>query len=201
VRRLWPLVLVVLLLVLVPGGAAVVGVRLVTALRGRRAVFEAVRSEVARQLEELRPDLTAAERDAAARIVAAQAVLETGGGATPAWREGWNFGNVTAGAGWTGPVVQAGDLEYRAGTAEPVRIAQRFRKYGSLGEAVSDFVRVLNWPRYRAAREALMRGDAATYALLLREDDPRTVAVEGGYYTAPLTEYRAGLLALLEKLA
>lgn len=179
---------VVLALVALLSGGVVVAVK----VRGRREVFDAVRRELARQLEELRPDLTAAQRERAASIIAAQAVMETGGGAAVAWREGWNFGNVTAGASWTGPVVQGGDLEYRPGADKPVRIVQRFRKYATLAAAVSDFLVLLSWSRYRPARDALFRGDAEGYARELRA---------GGYYTAPLAEYQAGIAAALVGLA
>jgi Sec-independent protein translocase protein TatA len=201
VRRRWlVVVLVVLLVVLVPGGATVVAVKLISAARGRRAVFNQVRDELARQLAELRPDLGAAAQLRAASIVAAQAVLETGGGVTPAWVKGWNFGNITAGSTWSGPVIAGGDLEYSPDGAVK-RITQAFRAYASLGEAASDFLRVLAWPRYRPARDALFAGDAELYAKRLRDDDPTTVAIEGGYYTAPLAEYSGGILAALRSLA
>lgn len=185
--------------VLIPGGA-IVAVKLVVAAKGRREVFNQVRDEVARQLAELRPDLSDAQRVRAAEILAAQAVHETGGGVTIAWREGWNFGNVTAGSSWGGAIVEGGDKEYDGdGTGEARRIVQRFRKYASLAEAVSDFFRLLNWPRYRAARDLLMAGDAAGYAKRLRDDDPGTAQVEGGYYTASVGSYTAGILDLLGK--
>jgi flagellum-specific peptidoglycan hydrolase FlgJ len=201
VRRVLLILAVVLLIILVPGGATVVAVKLIAAARGRKAVFDQVRDEFERQLAELRPDLSPDARLAAARIVAAQAVVETGGGVTPAWRQGWNFGNITAGSAWTGSVISAGDLEYRAGQAAPARITQAFRAYPTLGAAVSDFFNVLAWPRYRPARDALFAGDAAGYAKRLRDDDPATAAVEGGYYTAPLADYQSGILAALRSLA
>lgn len=179
------------LLVAVPGGAVVV-TKVVT---DRATFLRQIAGEIARQLEELRPDLSPEARREAGRIVAAQAAHETGFGKAVAWREGWNFGNVTAGASWTGPVVLGGDTEPDA-SGRYVKITQRFRKYASLGESVSDFLRLLSWPRYRAARDALFRGDLDTYALRLRDDDPATVQIEGGYYTAPLASYTAGLRAL-----
>lgn len=163
---------------------------------GRASFLRLVRDELARQLEELRPDLSDAERKRAGEIVAAQAALETGYGKTPAWLQGWNFGNVTAGSSWVGPVVQAGDREPdrndRDGDGdreELVPISARFRKYESLAAATSDFLRLLMWTRYRPALEALVAGDAAGYVAKLRA---------GGYFTAPLDGYRAGVLAALE---
>jgi hypothetical protein len=193
VRKLGLVLLAIVLIALVPGGAAVV---VVAVSRSRAEFLRLIAGEVARQLEELRPDLTAEQRLEAARILAAQAALESGYGKTRAFREGFNFGNVSAGASWAGPVILGGDLEYSVG-GEVKRITQRWRKYGSLAEAVSDFFLLLSWSRYRPARAALFAGDAAAYAARLRNDDPSTATIEGGYYTAPLAEYQAGLSSAL----
>jgi flagellum-specific peptidoglycan hydrolase FlgJ len=198
--------LVVALVAFVPFGT-VVAVKVVRAALGKRAVFRDVRAEVARQLGELRPDLTDAQRDAAARIVAAQAVLETGGDA-PAWREGFNFGNVRKGS-WTGPLTYAGDkapdVNDRDGDGDRAELVSEtgvaFRRYDSLRSAVADFLTLLGWPRYRPARDALFRGDAAGYVARLRDDDPATAAIEGGYFTAPLVEYQRGVAAALRSYA
>lgn len=199
-RSVLPLVLLVVLVLAVLSGGAVVATKLITAARGRRAVFDQVRAEVERQVAPLLASRDPAKAGRVARIVAAQAVVETGGGVTPAWQQGWNFGNVTAGSSWTGPVVGGGDKEYRP-DGSVVTIQQRFRKYPDLAAAVTDFFRVLNWPRYRAAKDALFAENVALYAERLRNDDPTTAQVEGGYYTAPLAEYRAGILSTLEKLS
>lgn len=185
-RPLWVVVLVVLLIIAVPGGAAVV----VTQIVSRKLFFKTIRDEVARQLEELRPDLTPAARLRAGEIVAAQAALETGWGRTPGWKQGWNFGNITAGSSWTGPVVEGGDTEpSKTDPTKYVPITQRFRKYGSLAEAVSDYFRFLSWTRYQPARDALFAGDEVRFAVKLRE---------GGYYTAPLADYQGGIASALK---
>jgi hypothetical protein len=180
------LVLVVVLVLLLAVGGGVI----VMAARGRKEVHDQVAAEVERQLAELRPDLSDDARGQAGNILGAQAVLETGGGRTIAWRQGWNFGNVTAGASWTGDVVQGGDTEPDASGAY-VPITQRFRKYASLADAVTDFLTVvLNWRRERdaGAAELLYAGDADGYVAALRQ---------AGYFTAPLTEYQAGVRGAL----
>lgn len=192
-RALWiaGTALAVVAVAVTPGGAIVAAgvAKVVDAIkaRGRRPFLEQVGAEVRRELEELRPDLSPDDRARVAAIVAAQAGLETSDGRTVAWREGWNFGNVTAGSSWHGPVVEGGDTEPDAAGVY-VPIVQRFRKYGSIREAVGDFFRLLSWTRYVAARDALMRGDADGYAAALRA---------GGYFTAPLEDYRGGIAARL----
>lgn len=185
----WWLVLLVLLVVLAAGGGAVVVVA-----KSRSEFLKLISDEVRRQLAELRPDLSDDARATVGRIVAAQAALESGYGKTQAFREGWNFGNLSAGSSWKGPTIAGGDLEYdAAGNVKSIR--QAWRKYGSLAEAVSDYFALLSFTRYRGARDALMRGDADGFAAKLRE---------GGYFTAPLAHYQAGLrsgLAASEGLA
>lgn len=179
------IILAILVLALSAGGVMVLTRSQFLALVGR---------EVKRQLDELRPDLTEAQRVEAAAIVAAQAAHETGFGSTIAWRQGWNFGNLTAGPSsmWRGAVTLGGDLEYTK-DGKIIKITQRFRRYASLGDATSDYLLFLNWPRYRPARDALMRGDAVAFAEKLRNDDPATVQIEGGYYTAPSASYVAAI--------
>lgn len=168
------------------GGAAIV----ITAARGRREVFAQVRDAAAAFLAAARPDLTDAARLRAGEILGAQAVLETGGGQTRAWREGWNFGNVSRGS-WAGPVIPGGDLEYDA-AGNVTRIGQEWRKYASLAAAVEDLFELLGWARYRPARTALLAGDAAGYVRELRA---------GGYFTAPLGDYLAGVESALRSYA
>ncbi len=211
-RRLLRRPLVLVLLVVLPGalllyalarGGAAVIPRVVAALRaafGRGPTFRQVRDEFLRQLAELRPDLTADAQVRAAGVVGAQAVLETGGGVAVAWREGWNFGNVRKGS-WTGPVVYGGDKKPDGKGGYVAESGVAFRRYETLAEAVSDFIRLLGWPRYRAARERLFAGDADGYVRALRDDDPRTSQLEGGYFTAPLAEYQAGVAAALRSYA
>jgi flagellum-specific peptidoglycan hydrolase FlgJ len=208
-RTVLLVLLVVLLVVVVPGGAVVVATKLIAAARGRRAVFDQVKAEFERQVAPLLASRDPEKAGRVARIVAAQAVVETGGGITKAWQQGWNFGNVRQGSTWKGDLVYAGDkapdvhdVDHDGDRAELVpEVGVAFRKYVSLAAAVEDFLALLNWPRYRPARDALFAEDPALYAERLRNDDPSTAQVEGGYYTAPLAEYRSGILAVLASLA
>ncbi len=187
-RWLW-LALIVLAVVLLPGGAIVA----VVVVKSRSDFLRLIAAEVARQLEELRPDLSQETRQQVGRIVAAQAALESGYGSTKAFKEGWNFGNISKGA-WTGPVIAGGDLEYDA-AGNVKGIQQLWRKYDSLAAAVSDFLTLLSWSRYRPARDRLFALDADGYAEQLRA---------GGYFTAPLAEYQRairGALAEAERVA
>lgn len=164
-------------------------VKAVLAARGRREVFAQVRDEVARQLAELRPDLAPSQVMRSAEILAALAVHETGGGVTIAWREGFNFGNVTAGSKWAGEVIAGPDTEPNA-AGEYVRITQAFRKYATLGAAVSDWLLgVLNWRREREEKVAsyLYAGDADGFARALSR---------AGYYTAPVESYARAVSTL-----
>jgi hypothetical protein len=183
--RAWLLVAVVVVVLVVAGGGTVVVVK------SRAEFLRLIEAEVRRQLEELRPDLSPEARARAARIVAAQAALESGYGATKAFREGFNFGNVSAGSSWKGPTIAGGDLEYDA-AGKAKKITQAWRKYPSLAAAVSDFFTLLSWSRYQRARDALLRGDADAYAAELRR---------GGYFTAPLAEYQAGVASALKGFA
>ncbi len=178
-KRAWFIALAVLAVIVLPGGA-VVGVVAVVNRRRTRAEFLAlIQAEVARQLSELRPDLTDAAREVAGRIVAAMAAHETGYGATVAWREGWNFSNLTAGSYWTGDVTPGPDTE-PDGRGGWRNITQAFRRYPALPAAVSDYFRALNWPAYRPARDLLMAGDLEGFARAL---------AQGGWYTADPGEY------------
>lgn len=142
-------------------------------------VFRTVGKAVRRVLDDTHRELTPDQRDTVAAIVAAQAGYETGHGVAPAWLKGNNFGNVTAGASWAGPVVEGGDKEYD--TEGNVRsIVQRFRAYATVDDAARDFLALLSWNRYRPARDALFRGDSTGYVAALRA---------GGYFTAPLDSY------------
>lgn len=167
-------------IVLLPGDA----MERVKSWWGSRSEFlRLIGDEVWRQLSELRPDLTDAERRRVAAIVAAQAAHETGYGKSAAWVAGWNFGNLTAGSSWDGATVGGGD---RDANGNP--ITQTFRAYPSLAAAVSDFFDLLSWTHYRAARDALMSGDPNAYATELHA---------AGYYTASISSYRAGIAAAL----
>ncbi len=173
--------IIVVVAILVLGGGAVV-------ITSRNAFLKLIADEVRRQLPS---SLSETKRVLAAKIVAAQAALESGYGRTKAFREGWNFGNVSAGSSWKGPVIGGGDLEYdSAGNMK--KIAQKWRKYDSLASAVYDFMGLLSWSRYAAARDALYQGDALAYVEKLRA---------GGYFTAPAKDYVAGITSALKGFA
>ena len=184
-RTAWIVVLVGLVLVLSLGGVELIQES------ARAAFMRSISNEVERRLSELRPDLSDTERANAGRLLAALAAHETGYGRTPAWRHGFNFGNVTAGTSWTGAILIGPDTEYDA--AGNVRdISQRFRRYGSLSEAVSDWlVGVLNWRRERQERVAdrLYAGDAEGFVRALSR---------AGYFTQPVDDYLAAVNAALE---
>lgn len=187
-RLAWWILGAVAVLALGASGAIVI-----VAAATRRGVFEQVKAAVLGELAALRPDLTEYQANAAAEILAAQAVFETGGGATIAWRQGWNFGNVTSGGPtlWSGPVVVGPDTEYDA-AGNVSNIAQQFRRYDSLDAAVHDFLTVvLNWRRERqeGALQLLLAGDAEGYGRAL---------YRAGYYTLPPDQYVAGVQAQLD---
>jgi len=175
------IIVVAIIVLLAGGGTAVI-------VKSRSEFLKLIADEVRRHLSELRPDLSVTRRVLASRIVAAQAALESGYGRTRAFREGWNAWNVSKGSSWTGPTIPGGDTEYDAdGNVKKIR--QEWRKYGSLREAVSDLFALLSWTRYRPARDALLNGDALAYAEKLRA---------GGFYTAPVDHYAAGITAAMK---
>ena len=180
----WVAIIALVAILALGGGTAIV------TITTRQGFLRAIGQEVARQLSELRPDLTDEQRNEAGAIIAAQAAFETGYGATIAWRQGWNFGNVTAGSSWTGEIVPGPDTEYDA-AGNVTNITQAFRKYPDLPAAVSDYlVGVLDWKREKAAgsMEALLSGDAGAYVQSL---------ASAGYFTLPVDQYLAGVNAAL----
>jgi len=138
---------------------------------------------------------------AARHILDAQAALESGWGTASAFRRGLNFGNVThhEGDGWHGDswVEPGADWEYyldARGVRQRRRISQCWRIYPTLSAAIEDHYALLGWPRYIAARRALLLGDAAGFCHELGPDAGRG---RGGYYTLDEATYRAGLLERL----
>jgi len=88
-----------------------------------------------------------------ARFIVAQAALESGWGRAEIRNadgtSSYNVFGIKAGRGWSGPVAEAATLEYVNGA--PGRSVERFRSYGSYGEAFLDFARLLrSEPRYAA---------------------------------------------------
>ena len=187
-RTAWIILAVAAVLFLGATGAIVI-----IAARTKRGVFDQVKAAMLGELAALRPDLSDEQAREAAEIVAAQAVFETDGGATPAWIQGWNFGNVTTGgpAMWKGAIVVGPDTEYDS-SGNVKNISQQFRKYASLDDAVHDFLTVvLQWYRERqeGALSKLLAGDAAGYSNAL---------YRAGYYTLPAPEYLAGVRTYLD---
>lgn len=94
----------------------------------------------------------------------AQAALETGWGRhEPRLADGrpsYNLFGVKAGSGWSGATVEAATTEFENGRA--VSRSERFRAYGSYGEAFRDYARLLTGsPRYA---EVLGSQDPAAFA-------------------------------------
>jgi flagellar protein FlgJ len=75
----------------------------------------------------------------------AQAALETGWGRAelrgPEGSPSYNLFNIKAGRNWDGAVIEAATTEYEGGVAR--RQTERFRAYGSYGEAFADYARLL----------------------------------------------------------
>lgn len=123
---------------------------------------------------------------ASKRLLIAQFALESGWGYARAAVKGFNYGNITAGAGsWKGPITWAPDKHCVLGGSVCIPIYQRFRKYGSDAEAIADYLAFLGTtPRYARSFQALKGGDLVTFATQLRED---------GYYTASVDVYVNGM--------
>jgi flagellum-specific peptidoglycan hydrolase FlgJ len=138
---------------------------------------------------------------AAREIVIAHGAHESGWGKSEPSRF-HNFWNLTRTKNDPLPVVLSGDVEFgKDGRAVP--IVQRFRAYTSDWAAVEDYLGFLQRPRYLPAYEALLAGNAAEFVRRLRDDDPATRQLEGGFFTAPLAPYQAsiaGCLATVRRL-
>ena len=142
-------------------------------------------------------------REPSKHIVVAQGAHESGWGTGRASRFGFNHWNLTRIPSDTRPVIQGGDLEYD-GKGGVKKITQRFRAYASDIEAVRDYLTFLRVnPRYHAAHEALLLGWCSEFIRRLHDDDPTTAHIEGGFFTANLAGYQAGVagcLATVRKL-
>lgn len=127
---------------------------------------------------------TAAELGVPARALVAQAALETGWGRRLAGREGvssQNLFGIKAGSRWSGERVNSATHEFIDG----VRRSERadFRAYGSAAESFADYARLLDNPRYAAARNA--GNDTHRFASALQQ---------AGYATDP--HYAAKITAI-----
>lgn len=117
-----------------------------------------------------------------AHFMVAHAALETGWGKSeprrPDGGTSYNVFGIKAGRSWSGPVVEAVTTEYVDGV--PQKQVERFRAYGSYGEAFRDYAALLsNNPRYAGVLGAQ---DAAGFARGLQK---------AGYATDP--QYAAKL--------
>lgn len=122
-------------------------------------------------VRDLWPHAVAAARKlgVSARVLVAQAALETGWGKHVIRRgdgaTSYNLFGIKAGSGWDGVRVNVPTVEYRDGVA--VREAAGFRAYRSLGDSFRDYVRLIrNNPRYRDAVAAA--GDPSAYLRALQ---------------------------------
>ena len=95
--------------------------------------------------------------------IAAVAAHESGFGSNRFTKEGYNVFGITAGKNWKGPTITSG-------AKDPSGAPYVFRKYGSLDEAIKDFINLLiNWPsKYAAATSAARFGTIEQFAIALQ---------------------------------
>ncbi len=120
-------------------------------------------------------------------FMVAQAALETGWGRSeprfPDGRNSFNLFGIKAGAGWTGPVVQATTSEVVGGVVQK-RVAS-FRAYDSYAEAFRDYAHLLlSNPRYAGV---VGSQDAESFSRGLQQ---------AGYATDPM--YAAKLARIID---
>lgn len=147
-------------------------------------------------------DLAACVRSLPARsqiLVIAHAAYESGWGCTPQAKV-WNLFNLTAGKSWKGPIMSGGDLEYTPGNPVAKKIVQEWRCYPALTNAVNDYLKLLEYPRYLPARAALLDGDAARFVEYLGPDRASEKPPIGNFYTLPTTKYLRGYSAVLAEV-
>lgn len=175
---------IILFLVIPFGGVATVVVMAIG--KAKQDFLKAVKDSARRYLDSNYSDWSTSQREKAASIIASQAALESGYGGTKAYKLGFNFGNMSKGS-WKGETIPGGDLEYDA-QGNVKKIAQEWRKYGSLDEAMTDFFRWCKQWKDGSVIAALKSGNPNNFAYALREKK---------YYTAPLAEYQAGIAKVL----
>ena len=132
-------------------------------------------------------------------LIIAHAAMESGWGVTTQARRAFNYFNVSAGSSWKGPVQEGGDLEYTA-DGQCKRITQKWRCYGDCKEAVADYIRLLQLPRYLPAYAALMDGDAARFIEWLGPDRAHHKPPFGGYFTLPTMTYLRNFSAVVAEV-
>ncbi|MBI2380969.1 MAG: flagellar assembly peptidoglycan hydrolase FlgJ [Gammaproteobacteria bacterium] len=134
------------------------------------------------------------ELGVSARLLIAQAALETGWGRSLLPTHGGdsskNLFNIKAGPGWSGGNNTTLTLEFEDGVA--VRKRESFRAYESLADSFKDYVALIqDSPRYRDAVDAV--GDVARYAKELQRagyaTDPRYAdKIERVYHSDTLVD-------------
>jgi len=115
----------------------------------------------------------------------AQAALETGWGRSQPG-DSHNLFGIKAGGSWTGASVKANTEEFARGVAS--RVDADFRAYGSAGESVQDYVRLIrDNPRYAGALNT--GSDVHAFASALQR---------GGYATDP--DYTRKLVTVADEV-
>ncbi|BET96651.1 flagellar assembly peptidoglycan hydrolase FlgJ [Xenorhabdus taiwanensis] len=122
-------------------------------------------------------------------LIIAQAALESGWGQreilTAEGKSSYNLFGVKAGKHWQGPVTNIMTTEYIDG--KPEKMQDSFRVYGSYGEAITDYVKLLTEnPRYAKVAQSTTAEQGA-YSLQ-----------EAGYATDP--SYAKKLVSLIQQL-
>lgn len=122
----------------------------------------------------------------ARQIITAHGAMESGWGASQAFKLGNNPFNVTRPHDSSARIITGNDVEFDKG--EMKRIIQRFAAYESLNAACSEYVKFIQHPRYEGALELLNAGDAAAYFTYLGKC---------GFYTLPVKTYLSAVLSCL----
>lgn len=119
-------------------------------------------------------------------IVTAHAAFESGWGKSRPAQLGNNIFSITRLPSSPLPILESPDLEYTASGVK--KITQRFAKYESYEEAISDYFRFIKKLRYHPSYQVLLSGDMIGYISTLRQ---------GGYFTLPLESYLARMSRIL----
>ncbi|WP_339897781.1 flagellar assembly peptidoglycan hydrolase FlgJ [uncultured Gilvimarinus sp.] len=123
----------------------------------------------------------------APQALMAQAALETGWGKHLVRDDAgssFNLFNIKAGKSWSGDTVTVKTTEYTNGEVQSIDAA--FRRYGSLQESFSDYIALMQKPRYQNALAQGQNADAYVEQLQ-----------QAGYATDP--EYANKLKAIMQR--
>lgn len=156
------------LIELISQGAAAVGERIQSAIRGAP---QHIQQFVSRMRDAAR--IASAESGVPEKLILSQAALESGWGRREIRGEdgstSYNLFGIKATGGWSGKVVHITTTEYIDG--EPRKLTQPFRAYNSYAESFADYARLISKnSRYAevltapSAEEAARRIQAAGYA-------------------------------------